>query len=174
MDPGIFVHHPGHDLRVRVHVGRRDVPLRADLLADALDEPPRHALQFAGGKQAGVHGDAALGPAEGQIDQRCLPRHERSQGADVFGIHRRMVTEAAFHGAARGIVLDAVSRKNRQFSIVALDGHGNVMFAFGREEQLLDTGAEVHRLRSLADVVIGLFEGAHDLGNAPTAPTARG
>ena len=74
-----------------------------------------------------------------------------------------MISQAPFHRSPRGIVLDAVAREDSEVAIIALDGHRDVMFAFGREQKLLDPRAEIHCLRGLTNVMIGLFEGAHEL-----------
>ena len=75
----VRVHHPGHDLLVGVHVGRRDVLVRADDDADLAGVAARHALELAARELLRVDPDAALGAAVGHVHRRVLDRHPGRQ-----------------------------------------------------------------------------------------------
>src|SRR5205807_1092738 len=52
----VRVHHPGHHLRVGVHVWRRDVAFGTDHVADLRREAPRQALQLAAAHRLRIAG----------------------------------------------------------------------------------------------------------------------
>src|SRR5690349_4616074 len=72
---GIGVHDPGHGLRVGVNIGSGDVLVRADDGKNFAGEAAGHALEFALGHALGIANDAALGSAEGNIDDGGFPGH---------------------------------------------------------------------------------------------------
>src|SRR6218665_11917 len=76
----VGVHHPGHDLAIGVHIGRRDVLGRADDDADLAGVAPCQPLQLAARELSGVDADAALGAAVGHVHCRVLDRHPGGQG----------------------------------------------------------------------------------------------
>ena len=103
----VRVHHPGHDLAVGVHVGRRDVALRADDDADLAGVAARHALELLQREQLRVDADAALGAAVRQVHGRALDRHPGRQRHHFLERHVGVVAHAALARAARQVVLDA-------------------------------------------------------------------
>ena len=105
------VHHPRHHLGVGVDVGRGDVAVHAEHVADGVGEPPRHRLELAVAHAGRVDGDAALGATERQVEQRRLPRHQRRQGAHLVEVGGRVVADAALVRAAGAVVLHAVARE---------------------------------------------------------------
>ena len=106
---GVGVHDPGHGLLVGVHVGRGNVFFRADEFDQFGGVAAGHALEFALGHLVGVADDAALGAAEGDVDDGALPGHPAGQGADFVEGDVGGVADAALGGAAGDGVLHAVA-----------------------------------------------------------------
>jgi hypothetical protein len=161
MNLRIFVHYPGHHLSVCVNVRGWDIPLRPDFRSKTLDKLTGHSLHLAGGKLGRIDGDSALGTAERNVDQRGLPGHQRSKGANLVGIDRMVKAKPSFHRTARRVVLYTIAREHRQLSVVSFNGHCDVVFALRREEEAFDPITEFHRARRLADVIVSLFERSH-------------
>ncbi len=76
-------------------------------------------LPLALGHVGRVDLDAALGPAEGDVDQRGLPRHQRRQGADLVEVDRGVVADAALVRTPGAVVLDPESLEHQQRAVVA-------------------------------------------------------
>src|SRR5207249_1247881 len=70
---GIGVHDPGHGLFVRVHVGRGNVALRTDELADFSGVSASDAFELTFAQQFGLADDAALTTTEGNVDHGAFP-----------------------------------------------------------------------------------------------------
>lgn len=95
---GVLVEDPGHHLRVRPDVGRRDVLPVADDVVDPVDEDARQLLELVLRELSGVDGDATLGAAEGHANDGRLPRHERRERRDLVGVHLGMEPEPPLKG----------------------------------------------------------------------------
>ena len=101
-----FVHHvvgvvdQCHDPSVRVHVGRRDVGVGSDVVAEFGDIAARDAIEIFGTEPLGVTHHTALGPPEWDAHDRALPGHQRSESAHFVGRHGGMVSDATLAGAA--------------------------------------------------------------------------
>src|SRR5262249_3154649 len=105
---GVGVVDPGHGLGVGVNVGGRDVGVRADQVAEVGDVAARDLAQVALADLLGVAADAALGPAEGDVDDGTFPRHPGGQGADLVEGDVGVVTDAALAWATDLVVQHAV------------------------------------------------------------------
>jgi hypothetical protein len=103
------------------HVRGHDVAHRAQHLLEAVHEGARGALALAGRQFLGIEVDAALGPAEGQVDQGGLPGHPRRERPDAVQIDVGVVPRAALVGAAGAVVLHAVGGQDAQAAIVHAD-----------------------------------------------------
>ena len=146
MGGGEGVHDPGHDLGVGVHVGRGDVAVDAEHVPDGVGEAAGHGLNLAVAHGADVDGDAALGPTEGDVDERRLPRHERRQGPDLVEVGLRVVPDPALVGTAGAVVLDAIAREDAQLARVHAHRH-------------LDADLPVRRLEHVVHLVLEMDEG---------------
>ena len=105
----VGVHHPGHRLLVRRHVGGRDVLLRADHRQELGGEAAGQPLELARRHLPRVAADAALGAAVGQAQERALPGHpDRERGA-LAERDLRVVADAALRRAEHARVLDAIA-----------------------------------------------------------------
>ena len=127
---GVGVHDPGHGLRVGVDIGRGHVALGADEVDDLGGVAARDAFQLAIGEHVGIADHAAFAAAEGDVDHGAFPGHPGSQRAHFVERDVGGEADAAFGGAARHGVLDAVAGENFQAPIVEL--HGNVDGEFER------------------------------------------
>jgi hypothetical protein len=151
----IGIHHPRHDLRVGVHVGRGDVGVRADDEADFAGIAAGDFFEFLARQLGWVNADAAFGAAVRQVDRRVLDRHPRRQCHDFFERDIGVVAHAAFAGAARQAVLDAVTLEMRDAAIVHFDGNIDDQAAlgaaqgFGPARQAPEVGDDTVDLRKI-------------------------
>src|SRR5205085_1489959 len=117
----VGVHHPGHDLSVGVHVGRRDVAIRTDHVANLGGEAAGHALQLAPAQRFGIARHAAFGAAVRDLHTRALPRHQHGQRADLVQVGLGMEANATLGRAARQVVPDAIASEDAARAVVELD-----------------------------------------------------
>ena len=130
----VGVHHPGHRLRIRIHVGRGDVAVRPEDVADLLREAPGQALLLADAHRSRVALDAALRASERDVHEGRLPRHERRKRADLVDIGIGVVADAALVRTARGVVLDAIAGEDVEPAVVHSNGDLNSDLAVCRAE----------------------------------------
>ena len=159
----VGVHHPRHRLGVGVHVGRRDVAVRADDVVDAVGEAAGHPLELGRAHRRRVDLDAALGPAERHVHERGLPRHQRRQRPHLLEVGGRVVADAALVGPAGAVVLDAVAAGDDHVPAVEphRDLHGDL--AIGGREHRVHLDVEVDEARRLVDVPVHGLEGGQPL-----------
>ena len=138
----ISVHDPGHGLRVGVDVWRRNVLRRADERKDLAGITTGHALEFALGHSLGVADDATLGAAKGNVHRGCFPGHPDGESFHFVEGNVGMVADAAFAGAARDVVLDAIAGEDFHLAVVHLCGQGNLKNALRGAEDLAQAGIE--------------------------------
>src|SRR6202789_3324537 len=148
---GVAVHDPGHGLLVGVHVGRGDVFFRADELDERGSVAAGHALELALGHVLWVADDAALGSAEGDVDDGALPGHPGGEGADFVERDVGRVADAAFGGAARDGVLDAIAGEDFDAAVVHGDGDVDDDLAGGVAQDFPDAGFEVESSGGLVE-----------------------
>ena len=107
--------------------------------------------------------DAALGSAEGDVDDGALPGHPGGEGADFVERDVGAVADAALAGAAGDGVLDAVAGEDFDVAVVHGDGDVDDDFAGGVAEDFPDSGFEVEsfggliKARGLREPWIGLL-----------------
>ena len=106
---GVGVHDPRHGLLVGVHVGSGNIFFRSDEFDEFRGVAASHALEFALRHFLGVADDAALGSAEGDVDDGALPGHPAGEGADFVEGDVGGVADAALGGAACDGVLDTIA-----------------------------------------------------------------
>ncbi len=140
---GVGVHDPGHGLLVGAHVGGGNVFFGADEFDELGGVAASHALELALGHFLGVADDAALGSAEGDVDDGALPGHPGGEGADFVEGDVGGVADAAFGRAAGDGVLDAVAGEDFDGAVVHADGDVDDEFAGGLAEDLPDALIEV-------------------------------
>jgi len=122
-DHGVAVHHPRHDLFIRVDVRRRNILVRSDDHADLARVAAGQALQFAARQGLRIDADTALGAAVWHVDRRVLDRHPGRQGHHFRQGHVLVEAHAAFTRAARQVVLHAVAFVVGNGAVIALDRH---------------------------------------------------
>ena len=106
------VHKPRHDLRVRIHVRRGHVLVGADESFERGSISSRQSFDFDERHLGRVADDAAFAPAERDADDRALPGHPHRKRFHFVERDAGVVANATFGGAARRIVLRAVTGKN--------------------------------------------------------------
>ena len=89
-----------------------------------------------------VAGDAALGAAERDVDERALPGHPHGQRADVVEVGRRVEAQAALGRAARDVVLDAVALEDLGRAVVELDREVDGVLALRDAQHGAEAGVE--------------------------------
>ena len=116
----VGVHHPGHRLLVRRHVGRRDVLLRADDREQLGGEAAGHAPGARARERARIAPDAALRPAVGKPQQRALPGHPHRQRRALAQRDVGVVPHPALRRAEDARVLDAIAGEDGPAAVVEL------------------------------------------------------
>src|SRR6266542_2891425 len=114
----VRVEDPGHDARVRPHVGRGNIALRSDLVDDLARVAARHPFELEPRKRLRVADDAALGAAERDPHQRTLPRHPHREGLDLVLRDVGVVADPSLRRAARNVVGDAVALEHLRRAVV--------------------------------------------------------
>ncbi len=149
----IRVHHPGHDLGVGAHVGCRDVAVGAQHVLDALGEAPGQSLELRSRQGCGIHGDAALGPAEGHVDQCRLPGHQRGQRSHLVEIGAGVEAHPSLVGTPRPVVLNPVATHDHEVAVVEAnrDLHGDLSVA--RREHLVHLLVDAGQVSGLLEVL---------------------
>jgi len=140
---GVLIHHPGHDLGVRVDVGRGHVDVRADELGVRTRIGAAQALQFAAGQFLRVAHHAALPAAKRQVQQGALPGHPGCQGTHGVDSLIGVETDAALGGAFRVVVLDAEGLEDPDGAVIHAYGDMDVHFAHRLPENGMDTRIQV-------------------------------
>ena len=118
----VGVHHPDHGLGVGAHVGGGDVILGADVGAEVVGEAAGDPLELRLRVVLGVDPDAALGAAEGDIEQCALVGHERGERLYLGQRHMVAVADAALVGPQDVVVLDAVAGEELDRAVIHADG----------------------------------------------------
>ena len=140
---GIGVHHPRHDLRVGVDVGRRDVLFGADCIDDLGDVAACQRFDLALGHLRRVADDPALAAAERNVRDGALPRHPRRERGHFIERHAGVIPDAALRRAERDVVLHAVPGEDFDLPVVHLDGTGDGDLTLGMGEDFPDAGLEI-------------------------------
>ncbi len=130
----VGVHDPGHDLGIGVHVGGGNVAVRADHARDFGGIAAGQALQLRRRQLPRIDDHAALGAAEGDIDDRALPGHPHRQRAHLVERDVGVEADAALGRAAIDVVLDAVAGEHLDAPIVHAHGKIDDQLALGHAQ----------------------------------------
>src|SRR5690606_36174702 len=93
----VLVHDPGHHRMIGPHVGGGDIGVRADEYVYLIDKLSRETLPLSQAEFLGIDSDAPFRPAVGDIHHGRLPRHERSDTANVVEIDFGVIANAPLH-----------------------------------------------------------------------------
>ena len=118
----------------------------------AIGEAPGDALELRHRKAGRIDLDAALGAAEGDVDDRRLPGHPGGQRPDLVDVDGGVVAKAAFVRAQHVVVLHAVAREHLDPAVVHLDREVDDDLVGGLSEDLADLGIEAHEVRGLVEL----------------------
>ena len=121
--------------------------------ADLVGEPARDPLELAQRQPPGVAPHAALGAAEGQVDQGGLERHHGGQGLDLVGVEVGVEADAALARPPGGVVVDPPPGEHLDRPVVEADGHRHLEQAPRRAQHAVDVGVELRQLGGLVEVV---------------------
>ena len=154
----VRVHEPGHLLRARAHVGRGDVVIGTDVVAELVREATRqaHALALGESTRVALHG--ALGAAKRDVHQGALPGHHRSQRAHLVEVDVRVVANAALVRSQDVVVLNAIAGEHLE--LAAVHAHREVHDELGLRlrEHRRDVARQVHHLRSALEIALDHLE----------------
>jgi hypothetical protein len=135
---------PGHGLLVGVEVGRRDVRVGADVVAQFVHEAAGDAPELGLAEALGIAHHPAFGAAERHLHQRALPGHEGRQGGDLMLRHLGVIADAALAGPEHVVVQHPVALEGADRAVLHLDRKAHADGALGRLEKLdqaaLETG----------------------------------
>ena len=154
----VRVHHPGHRLLVRRHVGRRDVELWPDERRELGGEPARDARELALRHLARVAAHAALRAAVRQAQERALPGHPHRKRGALAEIDAGVVANAALRRPEHGRVLHAVGRERRVRAVVHPHREGQDQRALGSTQALRDHVRDFGQLEGVLELCRGLLE----------------
>jgi hypothetical protein len=146
---GVGVHQPGHHLFVGAEVGRRNIGLRSDHVDDLHREAPGHSLQLGTGELHRIDTDAALGPAEGDTDDRAFPGHQHGEGGDLAKVDVGGKPDPALGRTHGGEVLDPVAEEGLHLRIGV------------PAEREADHGRLLRDTQPVGDVVVQPHEAGH-------------
>jgi hypothetical protein len=127
-----------HRLAVGADVGRRDVPLRPDVVAERRGEAARDALELGLRVLARIDLDAALAAAERDLVERALVRHPRRQRLHLVEVGLVVVADAALVRPEHVVVLDAVALEHLDLPVVHADREVRDDLVLGLTEDLGD------------------------------------
>ena len=139
----VRVHHPGHRLLVRRHVGRGDVLLRADHGQELRGEATRQALNLPLRHLPRITADAAFRAPVREPQERALPGHPDRKRRALAECHLGVVADAALRRPEHGRVLDAVAGEDDAAAVVELDRDGEHDRPLGVAQPLGDGGGDV-------------------------------
>ena len=154
----VRVERPGHGLRVRTHVGRGDVVIRADVRPERVEETPRNAAQLGTRHAVRVELDAAFAAAEGQIHQRALPGHHRTQCFEVIQRSVLVVTHPALVRAKDVRVLDAVALEYAVLTAIHAHWKVNDDFVLRLAQNAADVLRHLNQLGRVIQIILDDLE----------------
>jgi hypothetical protein len=154
---GVRVHHPGHDLRVRVDIRGWDVLLRTDQHLDLGEIASGQRLELLLAESLGVDDDPALAAAVRDPDDRALPRHPHREGLDLVEADVLVVADPALRRTATQVVLDAVTGEDLDAAIVHVDGEMDGELATRLAQDEAHAGVEIETLGGQVELALGDF-----------------
>jgi len=154
----VLVHHPRHDLRVGVDVGRRHVARHAEHAADGADVAARQPLLLARRELLRVARDAALAAAQRDVHDGRLPGHPRGERADRVDRLVGVPAQSALGRPARRVVLHAVAVEDAHVAVVHPDRDGHVVLALRPAQEGSHRLGEPEHLGALVELGLGDVE----------------
>jgi hypothetical protein len=143
---------------VRVHIGRGDVTVGSEDVADRLGEAPREPLLLAEAHHFRIALHAALRASERNVDHRGLPGHQGRKRAHLVEVGVRVVADAALVGTAGGVVLDAVAGEDLEVAVVHANRHLHGQLPVGRAEDRAHLVLEADVVGGAVEEVVDRFE----------------
>ena len=147
------VHQPGHHATVGVDVRGGHVAVGSEQGADLERVPAGQPLELVEGERRRVAPNAALGPSEGQVEDRGLERHRAGERLHLVDVDVGVEADAALAGTAGRVVVDPPPREHLDRAVVHADGHRDLEHPFGRAQEPMYVGVEPGELRSIVESV---------------------
>ena len=123
------IHHPGHDLGIRVDIGGGDVPVRSDQDADLTRVAAGQVLELITAEALGLDDHPTLGPAVGNPDHGAFPGHPHGECLDLIDVDARVIANAALGGPAVDVVMHPKTGEHLHRVIVHQYREGDGQFA---------------------------------------------
>src|SRR5438034_1101099 len=98
---------------------------------------------------------AALGPAEGNVHERGLPRHDGGQSQHLVVVGLRVVADAALARPPCAVVLDAVAGEHLDVAVVHPHRHLHLHFAERGEQDAPQVALEVDEVGGAVELAMG-------------------
>mmetsp|Transcript_3025 Transcript_3025/g.8244 ORF Transcript_3025/g.8244 Transcript_3025/m.8244 type:complete len:427 (+) Transcript_3025:791-2071(+) len=150
----VLVKKPRHLSRSGVHVGRRDVLIRADDFLDGHHQLARELFHLALAHALWVDRDAALGAAKRDVHDGSLPGHEGRQAAHVVDVNLWVEAQPAFERPAAVVMLHPERVEDLDLAVVQLHHQLDADFALRHDQEALQLGRVVQLLQGLADELV--------------------
>ena len=140
---GHGVHDPRHDLSVGTDIGRGNVASLTEHCADFGDKTPSQLFQFPLGELLDVDLDRTFGAAIRNVRYRAFPCHPHRPRGGFVDIYIRVISEPAFRGPPRCVVLNSTALENLDFSIVQYDGKMDDQLPHGLGKYVMESLIEI-------------------------------
>ena len=152
---GNRIHEPCHDLLIGVDIGGGNITVVSDEGRNFRREAAGEVFELAQRQFGGVYNHPPLGAAKGNVYDRAFPCHPHGESADFIERNVLMITDAAFAGSARDIVLDAIARKGFYRPVIHTDGKVSSKFALRGAEDATEVLFQSHKLGSEIKLLLG-------------------
>src|SRR6266566_1967128 len=155
----VGVHHPRHDLGVRVDVRGRDVLLGANEDLDLGEEATGQGLELLLAELLRIDDDATLAAAVRDPDDRALPGHPHRQRLDLVEADVLVIANAALGRTAAQVVLDPITRIDLDGAVVHLHGEVDDQLAAWLAQDAAQAGVEIESLGGEVELLLGDLPG---------------
>jgi hypothetical protein len=166
----VGIHDPGHDLRIRADVRRRNITIRTDQNADFRCIAAGQPLEFTHRQRARIDNHRAFCTAVGNIDRRALPCHPHAQCAHIIDRDLRMVANAPLCRTACNVVMDTVPDERFDPTIIHLDRKRHRQFTLRNSQDAAETGFELQEIGCNVELALRAGERAFLLHSHTSCP----
>ena len=139
-DDAVLVHHPGHDLRISVHIRGRDISFRANVMSQCADVATAHTFELSLRHLFGVADHAAFSSAEGNVHHGRFPGHPGSQGTHGVNGLVGMEANATLRRSPGVVILYAEAFEDLDYAVVHPHREADVELAHWFAEQSMEGG----------------------------------
>ena len=131
---------------------------------------PSHAVELGLAQRARVTLNAALRPAEWDVDDGRLPRHEGGEGPYFVDVGGWMKARSALVGAARRVMLDTVAVEDLDRAVVHANRYRDRQLTPGLLEQVTGPVVESQTVGGAVEELVHFVESVHGIASSWTTP----